>query len=372
VIIVNLLGLTTGGGRVIVESLINDYIPLLKNKPILLIVNYEINQDKVLATSSFHCLRIPRPFGILSDQIFIFFLILIRHGLGFTDTLLNFSDIPVICFARQIFFFDWAYAIASKSSWGEHRALDFLFKSTKKYVYSILSPFIDSYICQTDYVKLGLIKSGVSPCAISVIPIGAASLFSAQHLSPDSSSVSAVLSRARQYSNVLLCPNSYNSHKGFDHVQFLANSEFLQSTNSLLILLLDESTVESLFPSFSCLSNSNVMFLGPVTRADMTFLYDCCSIVFNPSQLESFGFPYYESFLHGKRQVVPRLPHIPSFARIYQYNNIRPSDIIIQLHNAIRDSYLFGPLDRSQSFRQLNYIVLESQAKFAELLSDLA
>jgi hypothetical protein len=369
-IIVNLLGLDSGGGLSIVNALAKYYICYLSDCNVKIIGN-----KSSLLSAGFPPHQVyhsSRALGILSDQIYIFCILLSSQKYNNRVILLNFSDIPVLTLSQQILFFDWAYAVSPPAMWGKMSLKDKLFKVIKKTCFQVLSVFVDHYICQTAYMKNCLISHNLRHQKITINPIGIPALV--EELSASKKSAPFLNNHsANDIKHIIFCPNLPNSHKGFDHVSRLISSNFLLDSSSLLVLLVNQARANILFAD-SCKDSISrqVVFLGPVSKSQMIKLYNSSCVVLNPSQLESFGFAYYEAAILGVRQVVPRLPHVPKFALKYSYQNNNFSDMIRLLYLALCDYQENGPLNPSRFRHDLQNRSQESIKAFLSLIKTFA
>ncbi len=323
----------------------------------------------LITSSHVSLFDLPRPLGIISDipaiSIYLFALTLTRKAFLY----INFSDIPTLCFDTQVFFFDWPYAVTASTSWGLSTKTETVLRTVKLFLYRAFTPFVSHYICQTNYIKSLLIKSGLNPNRISVNPLGITQVSTHSRNPRLSSDCNFCLELHSKYDNIMFCPNAYNAHKGFNQIVDLASSGFLEYSNILLVLLIDARTFANISRQLTYISMTHVALLGPLASEQMSEQYLRASIVLNPSQLETFGFAYYESASYGLRQVVPSLPHVPSFASTYNYSNNSLSSMIRSIQMALQDLDSTGPLDTSLFIRELTELASRSFRDFSQLLT---
>lgn len=363
-LIVNLSGLNHGGGSVVADELISTYLPTLHRYKIIIIGNKRI-KSQIPLKRNVKIILIPRPMGVISDQLLISAYLLYRHLRGKCDVLLNMSDIPIICKGEQIFFLDWAYAVSSRKQWGKISLFTLFTRLLKKRIFWLLTPFINKYIVQTEHMKT-LLEKKINSSLVSVNPLGISGL--SLHKTPLSLGLlqqkswqqqdqfarllqilcnsgnklfASQLGASREtqsFSNYILCPNSYNSHKGFEDIVELHASGYPLRKNLALLLLLDPPEASRLFKvQHKDLLMHNLLCVGRLPRKSLIQMYSIATVVVNPSRLESFGFAYYEAALLGVRQVCPALPHVPDFARSYSYLQLSASSLEESISKAIQD-----------------------------------
>jgi hypothetical protein len=366
-VIINLSGLNSGGGTAIAEGFVKNYIHCFPNTDLTIICQAGALLKTGISKSLI--LKLPRPFGILSDQVFMAILLAFFSLSRKKIILLNFSDIPIATNVNQIMFFDWAYAVTLESEWGHMSKREKYVKIVKRFVFWRMTRFVNYYICQNTYMKNCLVNCGLESHKIGINPIAIGSVLETSSSIPESKLISTIEAAKKVFRHIVFCPNTYNSHKGFDQIAWLISSGLLQRYNLALVLLATRDLAKSLVSKLAWDNYSKyIITLGSVNKNEMIFLYKCASLIINPSQIESFGFTYYEAALYGVRQVVPDLPHIPSFASTYSYSNRDYNCMKTSIVNAIKDYESAGPLDQQQFSDYLSTSSRNSVNSLADLI----
>lgn len=213
------------------------------------------------------------------------------------DVVFNLADIPVPTKAKQIFLFDWAYAVYPESSiWKNMGFKDLLVRKTKVWFFKQFKTYIDFTIAQTKNIKNRLqlvyeIKN------IEVIP-NAVSL----------ENMARNPSRAKNFNLPngfkALCLTYYYPHKNLEILLKVAEEIKKAQLDYKIVLTIEEGQhpdAAKLLHSISDAKLEDVIInIGPVDMKHVPDLYNQCDALLMPTLLESYGLTYVEAFFNEK------------------------------------------------------------------------
>ncbi|TFB10148.1 glycosyltransferase family 1 protein [Candidatus Marinimicrobia bacterium MT.SAG.2] len=207
-------------------------------------------------------------------------------------SVINFADIPIIFLGKQVFYFDWPYAIyKDQFIWGRLSKKEYIASKVKLHIFRALSVFVDIWLVQTNVVKKRLIATGVrgeivfTPNSVSV----------EDNNGEDTSEFSNSLPTGPVYG---LCLTAYYAHKNIeiliDTAGILKNRnfpvKFVLTLNNAdprvqkIMLQINERGLEDYFVN-----------LGHVEKRLIPSLYKAVNFFILPTLLETFTGTYIEA-----------------------------------------------------------------------------
>lgn len=289
-VFINALTNHHGGGKTILINLLknldneNDYIVLVDNE-----INYQnYNRDNIRIESiiSFFSYQFVLPFTF---AIVIPFLLKKNK----IDVVLNLSDAPIYTNRKQIFYFDWAFAVYPEKFIYERLGLKqrarILFK--KKY-FNLLFNKIDRLIVQTPIIKERIEKIyNTGNMIIDVIPVGKPSFLDNTNFKLDLDGFK------------LLYLTNYYPHKNMEILIQVAKKIKIQELDVKFIITLDNSNKgASNFLKKIKLFNleSIIINIGTVDYESLFGLYESINGAIVPTLIESYSSSYVESIIFSK------------------------------------------------------------------------
>ncbi|MDF2454812.1 MAG: hypothetical protein K0R51_805 [Cytophagaceae bacterium] len=208
------------------------------------------------------------------------------------DLVFNFADVVIPTKIKQIYFFDWAYAVYDeKYIWTRMSRTDFLVRKTKVYLIDRYIQQVETVICQTHNMANRLQKKyAIKDLLIIPTPVGI-------EFKEPSKPRDFVLSAGK---TLFLFPAGYASHKNFDVLIPLAELIQKKKLPYEVVLTIDEKIADSFLSKIAEKEVNCIRNVGTVRREHMPGLYKACDVVLLPTLLESFGLPYVEAMAYGK------------------------------------------------------------------------
>lgn len=294
-IFINGLSAKSGGGK----SILSNYLRLLYKSTdnevyIVLVPSKELYHEYNSAKIEIFHLPI-----ILSNKFlfpFVYSIILpIILRKKEVDLIFNLADVPIRSKVKQLFLFDWPYAVYPKSEvwemmgWG-----DFLVKKFKLIFFEIFSNYIDVLIAQTETMQkhlsalYGIQNIEVVPNAVSL----------------DNLSGGVVKNYNFPSGFKFLYLTHYYPHKNIEIFIEIAKQIKAQNLNFKLITTLDPGQHKDA-RKFLCdtkrLGLENIILnVGAVKMENVPSLYKQCDALLMPTLLESFSGTYVEAMYHKK------------------------------------------------------------------------
>lgn len=294
-IFVNGLNSKSGGGKSILKNFcyhLNS--KKLKNTFYILVPKRkdykECNNPKIKIFS------FPR---IFTSQLFlpIHFLIIIPSVIFITKSkrVLNFSDIPIKTNAKQIFLFDWAYAVYPEIEiWNSMSFIEKFKRSFKIYYFKKLIDYVDIVIAQTETIKKRLIKQ-YNINRVVIIPNSVAF----QNLNIKKNYNFNLTSNLN-----FICLTRYYIHKNLECFVPLGQLIASKKLNIKIILTIDKNEHPLARKLLREIKKKNleevIVNIGPVSMEKVPSLYQQCSALILPTLLESFSGTYVEAMFHKK------------------------------------------------------------------------
>lgn len=295
IIFINGLSAKAGGGK----SIMTNYLNLLSKSTDAdryIILAPDKNAFQHLNSSRIEVYSLPK---IFSNKLF--FPIVYSYVLPYilnkkkVDIVFNLADVPIKTYKKQVFLFDWPYAVYPKSEvWKMMGLADYLVKKSKLYYFKKFAKYIDVLIAQTDTMRKHLISLyGIQN--IEVIP---------NAVSLDNLYGGVVKNYNFPSGFKFLYLTHYYPHKNIEIFLEIAKRIKAQNLEFKLITTLDPKQHKDA-RKFLCeikeLGLENIILnLGAVSMENVPSLYKQCDALLMPTLLESFSGTYVEAMYHRK------------------------------------------------------------------------
>lgn len=292
-IFINGLSAKAGGGK----SILINYLRLLNQKKtnnlyIVLVPNSK--SFKIFVKKNVRLFCLPYIFSTIYffPIVYSFIIPSILKRLRI-DLVFNLADVPIRTNIKQIFLFDWAYAVYPKSEvWQKMDFKDLLIKKMKLYFFNLFSPFISTLIAQTETNK-ELLAKYYSVCDIQVVP-NAVSLDN--HLGGENKNFN--LPKGIK----LLYLTHYYSHKNIEIFLNLAKKIKTKNLIYKLVVTLNPNQHPAVHKFFEEVDKYElreiIINVGAVNMNHVPSLYQQCDGLLMPTLLESFSGTYVEAMYH--------------------------------------------------------------------------
>lgn len=292
-ICINGLNSRTGGGK----SILNNYLKILLNSKLnhkYFILTPNFNEYKKYEKNNITIIIIPKFLGkvVFYPFLYIFYLNKCLKNYNI-DIILNLADIPIKTSIKQVYLFDWSYAVYPKSIiWKSMKFYDKIYRKTKLYYFRKYINQIDLFIAQSETIKkrleqlYGITSILVVPNAVSLdnlkdnlffdfkLPIGINLLY-LTHYYPHKNleifiSIATIIKEKKLPYKLIITIES-EQHKG---AKLLLNKIYNLALNDIIINI------------------------GPVEMKYVPSLYKQCDGLLMPTLLESFSGTYVEAMYH--------------------------------------------------------------------------
>ncbi|WP_394210635.1 glycosyltransferase [Enterovibrio calviensis] len=207
------------------------------------------------------------------------------------DVIFNLSDVPIkIDGVRQVFLFDWSYAIYPESPvWDLMDSISCFERKLKVYFFRKYASHVTTIIAQTETVRSRLLKYygfddvRIIPNAVSLENLNGGSYKDFK------------LGDGKK----LLCLSVYFPHKNLEVFIPLAKQIKEKKLDYKIVLTIDESQHRKVKDFLGQVKSEGlediIKNIGPVTMNNVPSLYKQCDALLLPTLLESFGLTYIEA-----------------------------------------------------------------------------
>ena len=293
IIFLNGLNAKAGGGK----SILNNFLTLLKASPSphqFLVLTPDAAAYKKYENERIKIVDIPRRYKNKGAFPIVYSLILPKLLAKLNiDLLFNLADIPVRTKIKQVFLFDWSYAVYPNSvAWGMMGYKDFIIRKTKLFYFKTYLKYIDEIIAQTDTMKKRLSE-----------------LYHFKHISvvPNAVSLENMVGGedkdfALPDGIKLLYLTHYYPHKNLEIFLPLAQEIKKRKANYKIITTIaaeQHSSAKKFLADITELDVADVIHnIGPVDMKHVPSLYQQSDGLLMPTLLESFSGTYVEAMFH--------------------------------------------------------------------------
>lgn len=205
------------------------------------------------------------------------------------DRIINFADIIIPTKVKQIYFFDWPYAVYENSYlWVGMKLTDFFIRKTKIFLIANFISSVDIVICQTGTIKRRLKERyNIKNILVAPTPVN--------FLGKETGEITIRTNKVK-----LFYPANDSTHKNHKFVlQFIEKIQE-QELPYVVVLTLDSEAFRAIYGNLAISSQQFVINLGRLRLEDMPSVYKNIDYLFFPSLLETYGIPYIEAMYFGK------------------------------------------------------------------------
>ena len=328
-ILINGISSKVGGGKSILLNLLNEINSNYTNNNIY----YCIVNDKFISNHTYNniiFLKKRKNINVLFYYIFYINILIKKNNI---KLLLNLGDIPVISSCRQIFLFDWAFAVYPNDPkiWTRMNFKDYCTRKFKILLFTLLKYNIDEFFVQTNLIgkKLTEIYS-IDNSKITLFP----NAISFDHFSNnklDNFNFKNIFTNKK----IFLCLSAFYSHKNIEILIAVAKLLKEKKSNFVIILTLPVNGVTNkiLNKIYELDISDNIKNIGEINSIDIPNLYNNVDALLLPTLLESFSGTYIEAMF----------AKIPIFTSDYDF-----------AHEVCKDSAIyFDPLNAFDIYSKL-------------------
>lgn len=305
-ILINGISSKFGGGKSILSNLLNQitlndfqddimYYCLISDQ-----ISFDLNSNNIIL------IKKSKYIHVLFYYFFYINLLKKRYNI---NIILNLGDIPIITSCRQIFLFDWAFAVYPNDPviWKRMNKMDYFTRRLKIYFFNLLKYNIDQYLVQTNLIchKLHTIYS-IEKNKLTYFP----NAISFDHFN---NKITDHFLFRNKYPNkkIFLCLSAYYSHKNIEILIDVAKIIKFNKIDFIIILTLPfNNNTKKILNKISLFQINNIIInIGEVNTIDIPNLYKNVDALLLPTLLESFSGTYIEA-MHSK---------IPIFTSNYDF-----------------------------------------------------
>jgi hypothetical protein len=291
-ILINAVSAKIGGGKTILDNFILQLSQTeLRDKYYILTPNFE--NYKQYAKKNLIVIDIA---GFYKKNILFILLYYIQFPILLKkykiDLIFNLGDIPIPVKRKQIYFFDWAYAVYSeKYIWNKMSPKDYLLRKTKVLLINKYIHISQLVIVQTKNMYYRIKEE-----------------FNLQNVLTIPTPVSIETSRNKRNKEFnlpanykkYLFPASYSSHKNFGIIIPLAEKIKEQKLPFIIVLTIDKFVAKKFLEEIRRKKIDCIINIEKISGIYMPSLYQQCDAVLLPTLLESYGLPYIEAMAYEK------------------------------------------------------------------------
>ena len=230
------------------------------------------------------------------------------------DLIFNFGDVIIPCNksqVKQIYFFDWAYAVYDENYiWRNMNLNDYFLRKLKTILIKIYAKNVDLVIVQTNNILNRYKNKLITKKIIK------------RHTPIDFNFFSNNVDCKFNFPNQkikFLYPSSFAPHKNFKIFNSLINHIKQKNLNYIFILTLNNNEISELE---KLIDKNNFDYIINVGRQDNTYipsLYKQADAIFLPTLLESYGLPFFEAMHFNKPILTSNLDFAIEICKDYAY-----------------------------------------------------
>ncbi|MBA6156294.1 glycosyltransferase [Tenacibaculum sp. S7007] len=341
-ILVNFSKANVGGGKSILINFLEHSHKLNEHKYFIITPDY--NKYKSFTKNNIYILDIKKIY--LKNTFFIFFYCYYIQKLikrNEIDLIFNFGDVIIPTKRKQVYYFDWAYAVYGENYlWERMSVKDVLLRKTKIFLIGRYIKKLSLVIVQSQNIN-DRIRKKYNINKLITMP------------TPVNFTGNNVKFADKEKYNVdklkIFYPASFFSHKNFEIIISLANDIKRLNKGHIIYLTLNKESSEDFFLKIKELKlNNQIKNLGRLNLEEIQKVYRESDIVVIPSLLESFGLTYYESMYYRKPVVASNL----DFAKVacknaaLYFDPFNSIDILDKIEVTFKDDMLNLRLDRGE------------------------
>jgi glycosyltransferase involved in cell wall biosynthesis len=334
-ILINGISSKFGGGKSILINILNE-IELNRINQNHNLFFYCLISDNISFPCSYKNIHFIKKNKYVNVLFYYFLLIQCIHKKYKFDYIFNLGDIPIISDCKQIFLFDWAFAVYPKYNnvWNRMGKKEFLVRKLKIFIFNFLKSQISEFFVQTRLIakKLNQIYS-INNEKITLFQ-NAISFDHFHQFETDKYNLKNIYSNKK----IFLCLSAYYSHKNIEILIEVAQLLAQNNSNFLIIVTLpsNKNTNNLLLKIEELNLDRYIVNIGEVNSNYIPNLYKNVDALLLPTLLESFSGTYIEAMF----------AKIPIFTSNYDF-----------AHEICGESAIyFDPLNEFDIFSKLHLI----------------
>lgn len=290
-IFVNAVNLKVGGGEAVLEGYLGGIYDIPSQETIYYVLTPNYKKYKSFEKKSIKI--IPTPPRFIISFLPLYYLIYLPYLFRKfkVEIVINFGDIILPTHLKQIYFFDWAYAVYNeKYVWKKMSLLLRIKRRTKVFLIDItVKKFVDVLYVQTDCIKNRIInKYAISKVISLPTPINLPESYSNKKCGEVSQKP------------ILFYPASFGGHKNHFYLIEVARIGFLQGKDFTIKLTFTDKEWEEFSEAIDSEIRHYFVNVGVLNRQEIWSCYHDSDIVIIPSLLESYGLPFFEAMYAQK------------------------------------------------------------------------
>jgi glycosyltransferase involved in cell wall biosynthesis len=324
-----------GGGKLIFDNFLDEISKNNdSNKYFILVRNYD--EYSRFESSNIKIIHINNVFSINILFPLLYVMVIQYHIFKYDiDYIFNLGDVIIPFRRKQVYFFDWAYAIDdSEFIWSNMPVNEKLIRLTKKYLIKIFIQKISCIYCQTEYMRESLImKFGVKPNKVVAFHTPIALTFINNNL----------LKRVNKTDKKrIFYPASFTNHKNFNYIIELGKLIDINKIQVQIVLTIEKNSSKVFWSKIQEYNIKSIITLGNLSPSAVAIeLYNSDALFF-PSLLESYGLPLIESMALMKPILVSNLPYSRTLCKnnAFYFDPFEPQSGLLAIENFISNENL--------------------------------
>ncbi|PKO98509.1 MAG: hypothetical protein CVU13_10145 [Bacteroidetes bacterium HGW-Bacteroidetes-8] len=332
-ILINGYKANTGGGKMILDNFANHLDHLILDHVYYILTpasnNYPKNQNK-------NIIIVDLPEWCKKNYLFplLYYYQFPKLLRTFKiDLIFNFGDIIIPSKIKQIYFFDWAYAVYNDDYiWSK---IPFFNKITRKAKVFLIRKYIGKVclvLAQTKSIENRLVDFfKIKNTTVIPTPLG---------ISPEKC-LNGI--QIENNSLKLFYPASYSPHKNHQILLEVAKKIISRKLNITIFITINNNDFLATIEKNNL--SSVLVNLGTLDKRQMNCLYNDCDGVIFPTLLETYGLPFYEAMAYEKPIFTSNLDFAKDACEDFAiyFNPFDAEDIINKITNNIysKDQILF-------------------------------
>jgi len=290
-ILVNLMTWNTGGGIGSKQSYLKAFNSLKQDQHKFYIIISNPSEDDIRAYPNLKFVDNLTPPIKIIEKVFFYEkkIAIISKSLNI-DLLLNFGDIPARVPTKQLFYFDWPYAVYNNFSlWLRFKPKEIISKLAKRLYFFLTIKRCDSFIVQTNTMKNRL-RFVHKKNNIYVVDVGFDAMEAKNYQSNE-----LVINKTP----TLIYPTAMYPHKNMNILIDVAKILKLQNFKLKFVLTINSLSGNSEANFCKKVLKAGLddyfVFLGRLDRSELLEKINNSTAIIMPTLIETYGLPYLEA-----------------------------------------------------------------------------
>jgi glycosyltransferase involved in cell wall biosynthesis len=365
-VLINGVSAKSAGGQSILTNLLSSISNKSSNNYYIVIVPPNMNYEKFGNENIWIITYDDSRISFFRQAYFYFFFVKRIVKTYKVSLIFNTADIIIPVKTKQLFLFDWSYAVYPESSvWKKMGLLEFLHRKVKLYVFKMYISFPETIYAQTNSIKIrlnnlyNLDNTSIMPNAVSVENIKGGTFRDFQ----------LPLGKFN-----FLCLCKYYVHKNLEILVPVAKLIKAQSLPFQIVVTIEKDQNRKAKNLLNIIEkeklNDIIINVGSVDMQHVPSLYRQSSALLLPTLLESFSGTYVEAMFHRKPIFTSNLDFAQDVCGEYAvyFEPLDPSSIIEAMKNILNNSLIENIVERS-SIRLTGFLTWDDVAE--KMLNEL-